>query len=72
VVKNIDLEESYTKHSSEQFVDCIDEYVDRVHPTKTITYLYNGFEDGSMEDLKIQINDILNIKDIYKNGNNNS
>jgi len=66
VVKNIDLEESDTKHSSEQFVDCIDEYVDRVHPTKSITYLYNGFEDGSMENLKTQINDILNIKDIYK------
>jgi len=66
VVKNIDLEESDTKHSSEQFVDCIDEYVDRFHPTKSITYLYNGFEDGSMEDLKIQ------IEDIYKNGNNNS
>jgi hypothetical protein len=64
VVKNIDLEESDTKHSSEQFVDCIDEYVARVHPTKTITYLYNSFEDDSMEDLKIQINDILNIKDI--------
>jgi len=72
VVKNIDLEESYTKHSSEQFVDCIEQYVARVHPTKTITYLYNSFEDDSMEDLKIQINDILNIKDIYKNGNNNS
>jgi len=71
VVKNIDLEESYTKHSSEQFVDCIDEYVDRVHPTKTITYLYNGFEDGSMENLKTQINDILNIKD-YVNGHNYS
>jgi len=59
VVKNIDIEESDTnKHSSEQFVDCIDEYVDRVHPTKTITYLYNGFEDGSMKNLKTQIKDI--------------
>jgi len=61
VVKNIDLEESDTnKHSSEQFVDCIEQYVARVHPTKTITYLYNGFEDDSMENLKTQ------IKDIYK------
>jgi len=72
VVKNIDLEFLEDGHSSEQFVDCIEQYVARVHPTKTITYLYNSFEDDSMEDLKIQINDILNIKDIYKNGNNNS
>jgi hypothetical protein len=61
LVKNIDLKESDTKHSSEQFVDCIDEYIDRVHPTKTITYLYNGFEDGNMENLKTQINNILRI-----------
>ena len=66
VVKNIDIEYLEDIHSSEQFVDCIDEYVARVHPTKTITYLYNGFEDGSMENLKTQ------IKDIYKNGNSNS
>jgi hypothetical protein len=66
VVKNIDLEFLEDGHSSEQFVDCIEQYVARVHPTKTITYLYNSFEDGSMEDLKIQ------IEDIYKNGNNNS
>jgi hypothetical protein len=66
VVKNIDLEFLEDGHSSEQFVDCIEQYVARVHPTKTITYLYNSFDDDSMEDLKIQ------IEDIYKNGNNNS